>query len=98
MKTGPEKNMGLGEGYEDYRRLVYMVQFLKEYPGVGENLLLCAMDSPVINCRNMALNVLESWKEKEWGMSPAIAAGIEKLRRREVDEKVKERLEAWRQL
>lgn len=63
MQTGPADEMGLGKEFADYRKLITIVQELKNKPGKGEQLLQTALRAPVINNRNMALTVLESWVE-----------------------------------
>ena len=75
-----------------YHWLIYVVQFLRPFPGRGLELVLTALESPVINNRNMALNVLDSWREAGWTPSREILGALERLNAREVSEKLRERL------
>lgn len=95
MATGPADEMGLGQEWKQFSILCYMLQFLKPFPGKGEELVLCGLNAPVINNRNMALNVLEAWKEKGADLSEEICRAVKKLKNSEVDEKVKERLSGF---
>ena len=61
MACGSADEMGLGEEFENYRILIYMVQHLKDRPGMGVRLIRTALNAPVVNNRNMALTVLEEW-------------------------------------
>ena len=97
MQTGPADEMGLGKEYDDYRKLVMIVQELGDKPGKGEQLLRTALQAPVINNRNMALTVLESWVEmigrpfKE--ISPALYDVLLEVKNQEMVETVRERME-----
>jgi hypothetical protein len=95
MATGPADQMGLGSEYGKYHMLSYIVQHLIDFPGKGENLLLTALNVPVVNCRNMALNVLETWREMGTEFSPGISHAIERLKCREVNKDIKKRLEGF---
>lgn len=95
MACGPANEMGLGEEWENYRILCYMLQFLKELPGKGETLLLCGLNAPVVNNRNMALNVLEAWKEMQHEISADLEVALNRLKQTEVVEQVKKRLETF---
>lgn len=44
-------------------RLIFCIQNLKELPGYGIDLLIAAIHSPIIQNRNMALKVIESWRD-----------------------------------
>lgn len=93
MATGPSDELGLGREYTRYHILNYLVQHLKNFPGKGEDLLLCALNAPVINCRNMALNVLDAWREKGAVLSQKIVDTLESLKSKEVNEDIRKRLE-----
>jgi hypothetical protein len=84
MATGPADQLGMGSEYTKYLILSYILQHLKEFSGKGESLLICALNVPVINCRNMALNVLEAWRDKKTTFSPEINRALERLKRKEV--------------
>lgn len=95
MATGPADQLGMGSEYTRYHILSYILQHLKDFPGKGESLLICALNAPVINCRNMALNVLEAWRDKETAFSPEINRALEHLKRKEINEDIKKRLESF---
>lgn len=75
-----------------YHWLLYTVQFLKPFPGRGLPLVLTALESPVVNNRNMALNVLDSWREAGWTPSREVLRALDQLKASEVNEKIRERL------
>ena len=76
-----------------YHWLIYTIQFLKPFPGRGLELVLTALESPVVNNRNMALNVLDSWRESGWTLTEGAVQALERLKRSEVNDKLRERLE-----
>lgn len=97
MQTGPAEEMGVGREYADYNKLIMIVQELKDKPGKGEQLIATAMRAPVINNRNIALTVLESWVEtvgkplKE--ISPVLYDVLQGAKQQEMVESVRERME-----
>lgn len=97
MQTGPADEMGLGQEFADYRKLITIVQELKDKPGKGEQLLQTALRAPVINNRSMALTVLESWVEilgkPLQEIAPTLYAVLLEARDEEMVEKVRERME-----
>ena len=66
---------------------------MKPFPGRGLELVLTALESPVVNNRNMALNVLDSWRESGWTLTEGAVQALERLKRSEVNDKLRERLE-----
>ncbi len=95
MASGPENELGFGEEFKDYGILSYIVQNLQYLPGKGERLLLAALDAPVIGCRNVALNTLESWRKADYPFAASIQECLAKLREIEPDEKTKKRLQSF---
>ena len=98
MACGSADEMGLGEEFENYRILIYMVQYLKERPGMGVRLIRTALNAPVVNNRNMALTVLEEWvKLRGCPLAecyPELAGLLRELRENEVREDVRNRMDA----
>lgn len=92
MAVGPAKELGIGKEWREYDKLCYILQFLKDYPGKGKALILCGLNSPVIRNRNMALNVLEAWKEQGAEIAEDLHQTVELLKKTEVDNKIVERL------
>ena len=64
----------------------------ENFIGIGENLIICALNSPYVDIRYGAVNTLESWKEKGYILSNEIIENIKKLEKLEVDEKLKIKL------
>ena len=65
---------------------------LENFIGIGENLIICALNSPYVDIRYGAVNTLESWKEKGYILSNEIIENIKKLEKLEVDEELKIKL------
>ena len=64
----------------------------ENYIGIGENLIICALNSPYVDIRYSAVNTLESWKEKGYILSNEIVKNIKNLEKIEVDEELKIKL------
>ncbi len=64
----------------------------EDFIGIGENLIICALNSPYVDIRYGAVNTLESWKEKGYILSNEIIENIKKLEKLEVDEELKIKL------
>ena len=69
-----------------------MIRNLGNYIGIGENLIICALNSPYVDIRYGAVNTLESWKEKGYILSNEIVKNIKNLEKIEVDEELKIKL------
>lgn len=66
MATGPRDDLGIAPNYLPYRQLDFILQELHHFPGIGFPLIRCALQSPVIRNRNMALKALFSWERETW--------------------------------
>ena len=64
----------------------------ENFIGIGENLIICALNSPYVDIRYSAVNTLESWKEKGYILSNEIIENIKNLEKLEVDEELKIKL------
>ena len=64
----------------------------ENYIGIGENLIIRALNSPYVDIRYNAVNTLESWKKKGYILSNEIIENIKKLEKLEVDEELKIKL------
>ena len=64
----------------------------ENFIGIGENLIICALNSPYVDVRYGAVNTLESWKEKGYILSNEIVKNIKNLEKIEVDEELKIKL------
>ena len=58
-------------------------------------LILAALESPVIGCRNIALNTLDAWRKADYPLTPVLQEELARLREIEPDEKTKKRLEGF---
>ena len=99
MESEPQDCMGLGKDYSDYNKLIQVIQNLGDYPLCGTDLVLAGLKSPVINNRNMALRVIDSWRKanncslKE--LSEDLYAAVEYLKSAEVSDSVKKNIEEY---
>ena len=64
----------------------------ENFIGIGENLIICALNSPYVDVRYGAVNTLESWKEKGYILSNEIIENMKNLEKLEVDEELKIKL------
>jgi hypothetical protein len=66
IPTGPSDSLGIGPDWRPHVALDWTLQALRDHVGVGPDLVLIALQSPVIRNRNMALNVLKAWPRETW--------------------------------
>ena len=66
IATGPEDSMGMGPNYQKYESLNAVLEFLEAYPGVGQELIVAGLKTPMTRTRNLALKTLERWSSKHW--------------------------------
>lgn len=57
IASGPSDELGLGPGFRSHQALGFVVQGLRRFPGKGWPLIAAALRSPVVNNRNMGLNL-----------------------------------------
>jgi hypothetical protein len=86
--SGPADELGLGPGFEAHRDLDWTLQALRSHIGVGGDLLMVGLRSPVVRNRNMAMMALQHWPENEW--PEGARALVEELSRRDPNEKARE--------
>ena len=77
---------------KEFTFLDTIIRNLGNFIGIGENLIICALNSPYVDIRYGAVNTLESWKEKGYILSNEIIENIKKLEKLEVDEELKIKL------
>jgi hypothetical protein len=75
IATGPADESGLGPGWRAHSALDWTLQSLREHPGVGTDLVLAGLRSPVTRNRNLALSALQQWPRDIW--PPEAPAAIE---------------------
>lgn len=61
IATGPHDELGFGAAFSAHRALDWSLQALRDFPGLGSELLAVALRSPVVRNRNMALTALAAW-------------------------------------
>lgn len=76
IASGTENLEGWGEAI--YFCLDLINLYLKNFPGLGEKIILTSLKSPVVRNRHMAIIVLKKWKRENW--SPEIERELLHLR------------------
>ena len=66
IASGPSTAIGLGPDFQPHQALGWTLQALRDYPGLGGDLLTAALWSPSIQNRNGALKALKSWGPSHW--------------------------------
>lgn len=66
IATGPSTAIGLGPEFKAHSALGWTLQGLREHPGLGADLISLAMNSPSIQNRNAALNLLAATGPDRW--------------------------------
>lgn len=91
LATGVKDSNGFGDNYNKHASLEYATILLENYPNKGEKIILTALKSPVTRNRNMAIKVLDKWKQENW--SSEIEKEIRHLREIEPNKDTKENIE-----
>lgn len=66
IASGPADELLSGPDRRPHAALEWTLQALRDYPGVGDDLLLVGLQSPVIRNRVMALKALQTWPRRAW--------------------------------
>jgi hypothetical protein len=66
VPTGACDELGLGPDWRVHQAFDWTLQALRHHEGVGGDLLLIGLRSPVTRNRNMALKALEEWSPAAW--------------------------------
>jgi hypothetical protein len=66
IPTGPSDELGMGPEWRPHSALDWTLQALRDRVGVGSDLVLLGLQSPVTRNRNMSLKVLEEWPSSAW--------------------------------
>jgi hypothetical protein len=61
IPTGASDALGVGPNWRPHAALDWTLQALRNHVGIGPDLVLIGLQSPVVRNRNMSLNVLKSW-------------------------------------
>lgn len=83
---------GYSEKYADYNKLAYLIQLLYEYPLCGTDLIISALNMPIVRDRVQAIRTISEWcKAKDCSLSELsddLYQAVEHLKATEVDERV----------
>ncbi len=66
IATGPSDETGLGARFEHHGALDFILQELRDFPGLGWPLIEAGLRSPVIRNRNMGIRALSGWQRNQW--------------------------------
>jgi hypothetical protein len=66
LTGGPADEVGLGTAWRVHFTLDWTLQALRDHPGVGADLILVGLRSPIVRNRNMALMALKHWPRNTW--------------------------------
>ena len=95
MATGPAKltRFDSHEFANLFFDLELILQNLYDRQGLGEKLVLCALNAPYIYARYIGLNVIEKWRKTGKKDSRKIKTAIKQLKKTEIDKDILTRLE-----
>lgn len=91
LATGAKDSNGFGNNYNKHACLEYAITLLENYPKKGEKIVLTSLRNPVTRIRNMAIKVLDKWKQENW--SSENEKEIRHLREIEPNNETKENIE-----
>lgn len=86
--TGPANALGMGPEWRAHSALDWTLQALRDHEGVGADLVLVGLTSPVVRNRNMSLEVLKEWSRSAW--PPGACEVVEALAAGDPHEKARE--------
>jgi hypothetical protein len=66
LASGAALELGFGPGWADHSALGWTLEGVREHPGVGRDLLMIGLQSPLIRSRHMSLRALEQWPVEVW--------------------------------
>jgi hypothetical protein len=66
IPTGPSDALGVGPRWRPHSALDGTLQVLGSHVGVGPDLVLIGLQSPVVRNRNLSLRVLREWPPESW--------------------------------
>jgi len=89
IATGPGDELGLGEPWNAHFALDWTLQALGDHPGIGADLLLAGLHSPVTRNRNLALRALAQWPRTTWPASTLDA--VNDLARTDLNDETRQR-------
>jgi hypothetical protein len=66
LATGPQDQAGFGPQWRSHNALDWTLQALRNHPGLGGELVLIGLQSPMTRNRNMSLHALSQWPRDRW--------------------------------
>jgi len=66
IASGPATELGMGPEWLPHRALGQSIEALRNHPGIGGDLLIVGLQSPVTRNRNSALKAFQQWPAESW--------------------------------
>ena len=66
LASGPADEVGLGPAFQQHQALDFVLQGLRDQPGLGWPLVRAGLRSPVVRNRNLAIRALDGWGRAAW--------------------------------
>jgi hypothetical protein len=66
LASGAALELGFGPEWADHSALGWTLEGIRDHPGVGGDLLLVGLQSPLTRSRTMSLGALEQWPVEVW--------------------------------
>ena len=66
VATGPSEAIGVGPDFKLHAALGWTLQGIRSHVGIGADLVDAGLQSPTVQNRNGAMNVLEDWGRPSW--------------------------------
>jgi hypothetical protein len=66
IASGPATELGMGPDWTPHRALGQSIEALGDHPGIGGDLLIVGLQSPVTRNRNTALKAFQRWPAESW--------------------------------
>jgi hypothetical protein len=73
IASGPANGLGMGPQFRPHYALGSSIEALRDHPGVGGDLLVVGLQSPLTRNRHMALTAFQRWPVESW---PVQARGL----------------------
>ena len=97
MATGAAEIHGIGEEYDNYRKLDTLLREFDNHAGLGLDFMETAFKSPVIKVRNTAIIVIHNWvdytRRPLQRISPGMCEILERVKDDEVIDDFREQME-----
>lgn len=84
VATGYGDALGIGPGFEEHRKLDWVLQELRRWPGWGERYIVAGLQSPVVRNRLGAVRAALRWEPAARGKLVEAAKALHGMEQREV--------------